>query len=353
MIKYVTGNLLEADVEALVNSVNTVGVMGKGVALQFRQAFPENYDAYRRACSLKQLEPGKMFVFRTGQLTNPRYIINFPTKRHWKGKSRMADIESGLPDLVRVVRELGIRSLALPPLGCGSGGLEWSEVRPRIDAALAHLKSVSVLVYEPLGAPAPERMRVATKRPTMTRGRAALLGVLKTYALPGYRLSMLEIQKLAYFLQEAGEPLKLQFVKGQYGPYSDALHHVLQRIEGHFIRGYGDRSRGASVRVMTEAASEAADHLEQHADTRERLERVKKLIEGFETPYALELLSSVHWLAKPDRSARIDSGEAVRGIQAWSAHKKQLFEPRHIETAWSHLRKQGWLEDSAAALAEL
>lgn len=116
MIKLVTGNLLEADVEALVNTVNTVGVMGKGLALQFRQAFPENYQAYQKACTQHEVRPGQMFVFDTGQLTNPRYIINFPTKRHWRQKTRIQDIDDGLCALIEVVRAKGIRSLAVPPL---------------------------------------------------------------------------------------------------------------------------------------------------------------------------------------------------------------------------------------------
>jgi O-acetyl-ADP-ribose deacetylase (regulator of RNase III) len=230
MIERVTGNLLEADVEALVNTVNTVGIMGKGLALQFRQASPENYQAYRKACERKEVQPGQMFVFDTGQLTNPRYIINFPTKRHWRQKTRIQDIEDGLAALVEVVREKDIRSLAVPPLGCGNGGLDWDEVRPLIEQALSTLPDVQVLLYAPAGAPEAEQMHVATKRPNMTPGRAALLGVLDTYALPGYRLTMLEIQKLAYFLQVAGEPLRLEFTKGSYGPYTEVLHHVLQRF---------------------------------------------------------------------------------------------------------------------------
>ncbi|HPO08475.1 MAG TPA: macro domain-containing protein, partial [bacterium] len=153
MIEILRGNLLDADVEALVNTVNTVGVMGKGIALQFRQAFPENFDAYKRACDRKEVEPGKMFVYNTDSLLNPRFIINFPTKRHWRGRSRMQDIEEGLRDLVRVIESNHIRSIALPPLGCGNGGLNWDEVRDRIQKALEDLGDVRILLFEPVGAP--------------------------------------------------------------------------------------------------------------------------------------------------------------------------------------------------------
>src|SRR5438094_1382872 len=136
MIKYKKGDILQEDAEALVNTVNCVGVMGRGIALQFKNAFPENFKAYAAACKQGEVEPGRMFVFETGQLTPQRYIINFPTKRHWRGKSRLEDIEAGLAALAKLIRSKPIRSIALPPLGSGLGGLEWATVRPRIEAAL-------------------------------------------------------------------------------------------------------------------------------------------------------------------------------------------------------------------------
>jgi O-acetyl-ADP-ribose deacetylase (regulator of RNase III) len=156
MIQRVKGDILEAQTEALVNTVNTVGVMGKGIALQFRQAFPENYRLYRAACERGEVRPQRMFVVQTGLLGNPRLIVNFPTKRHWRGRSRIEDIEGGLRDLVTVIQQEGIRSIAIPPLGCGNGGLEWSEVRPRIEEALQAVPGTEVLLYEPAGAPHPD-----------------------------------------------------------------------------------------------------------------------------------------------------------------------------------------------------
>ena len=151
MIAVVCGNLLDAPVEALVNAVNTVGVMGKGIALQFRQAFPENYAAYRTACKRGDVQPGAMFVVPVQRLAGPRMIINFPTKRHWKDRSRLADIDAGLIDLVRVVQEAQIPSIAVPALGCGQGGLAWEVVRPRIVAAFALLPDVAVQLFAPAG----------------------------------------------------------------------------------------------------------------------------------------------------------------------------------------------------------
>jgi O-acetyl-ADP-ribose deacetylase (regulator of RNase III) len=343
MIEHVTGNLLEADAEAFVNTVNTVGVMGKGIALQFRQAFPENYTVYRAACERGEVQPGRMLVVPTGQMGNPHYIINFPTKRHWKGKSRMEDIEAGLPALVAAVQEYGMHSVAVPPLGCGNGGLDWNAVRPKIEAAFAPLSDVRVLLYAPAGAPDADEMRVNTSRPRMTPGRAAIIALMKLYAMPGYRLTLLEIQKLAYFLQVAGESLKLSFVKGTYGPYSEVLQHVLQRMEAHFIRGYGDRSREASIRLLPPADSEAEAFLRAHPLTQTHLDQVAQLIEGFETPYGMELLATVHWLVNDEPALKDDPAAIVRAVHSWNAHK-QAFIPHHIQTAWSRLREAGWLE---------
>jgi len=149
MIEEIRGNLLEADVEAIVNAVNTVGVMGKGIALQFKQAWPENFKAYAKACKLGEVVPGHMFIFELDGLVNPRFIINFPTKRHWRQRSRLDDIEYGLAALVDEIRRRDIHSVAVPPLGCGNGGLDWAVVRLMIEQAFSTLPDVHVLLYEP------------------------------------------------------------------------------------------------------------------------------------------------------------------------------------------------------------
>lgn len=343
MIYKAEGDLLSADAEALVNTVNTVGVMGKGIALQFRQAFPDNYSAYAAACKRGEVHLGKMFVHHCNTFSNPHIIINFPTKKHWRQKSKIKDIESGLRALIEVVKTEGIRSIAVPPLGCGNGGLDWAQVRPRIEEAFSQVPEVAVQLFSPEGAPKADEMKVSTKRPAMTPGRAAILGLLNRYALPGYRLTLLEIQKLAYFLQEAGEPLKLDFQKQRYGPYAENLHFVLQRMEGHFVRGYGDRTRDVSLHLLSDAVREAEEFLEIETDTLERFARVAALIEGYETPYGLELLSTVHWIAireVPD--ARTDPERAIAGVHEWNDHKRKTFTSERITAAWERLRIKQW-----------
>lgn len=153
MLRFETGDILTADVAALVNPVNCVGAMGRGLALQFKRAFPENFRAYAAACARGEVRPGRMFLFETGTPANPRYIVNFPTKRHWRARSRMEDIEAGLDALADLLRERDIGSVAVPPLGSGLGGLDWGSVRQRIEEALGGLEGVDVIVFEPHGAP--------------------------------------------------------------------------------------------------------------------------------------------------------------------------------------------------------
>jgi O-acetyl-ADP-ribose deacetylase (regulator of RNase III) len=346
MIEPGKDNLLEANVEALVNTVNTVGVMGKGIALQFKKAFPENFEVYARACEAGEVQPGKMLTVDLNRLTNPRFIINFPTKRDWKHKARLKDIEAGLPALIEEVRRLQITSIAVPPLGCGNGGLDWRDVRPLIETAFAEVPEVRVLLFAPKGAPEATAMPINTQRPNMTPGRAAVVAVMSRYAVVGYSLTLLEVQKLLYFLQEAGEDLKMPFAKAAYGPYADTLRHVLDKMDGHFIRGWGDGANKPEtpLEVVPEAVDEAEAFLGAQSATHQRLQRVAELIEGFETPYGMELLSSVHWVAQhEDLAARTDAAKAAAAVSAWNERKRQMFQAEHVELAWGRLKERGWI----------
>lgn len=339
MIILKQGNLLNDEAEALVNTVNCVGVMGKGIALQFKQAYPEMFTEYQKACRKEEIKPGKMHFVETKSLFNPKFIINFPTKRHWKSKSHMEDIDSGLEDIVRVVKNLSLESIAVPPLGCGNGGLKWSEIRPRIEKAFEQLPNVEVHLYEPAGSPSPDKIKIRTNPPKLTRARALFLMLMNDYSIPGYKLSLLEIQKLAYFLQTVGEPLRLKFVKGKFGPYADNLNHVLQRIDGHFIRGFGDRSRDAEIYLIKDAARRAETFLENDEWAFEHLESVRKIIHGFETPYGLELLATVHWVVSTKPKIKDDVKKIIEEVHKWNERKQKIFREKHIEKAWHHLNK--------------
>lgn len=348
MIEYKSGDILKQNAEAIINTVNCVGVMGRGIALQFKKEFPENFNAYAAACNNGEVQPGRMFVFATGLLTYPRFIINFPTKRHWRGKSRMEDIESGLQALVEVIHQYNIRSVALPPLGCGLGGLDWNVVKPRIEAALAPLADVRVIVFEPTGAPVSDTMVHSREVPTMTAGRAALIELMHRYlsGLLDPSVTLLEVHKLMYFMQEAGESLRLKFKAAHYGPYAENLRHVLNAIEGHYVSGYADGGDAPNkpLSLIPGAAQEASAFLQQHPATRARFDRVADLVDGFESPFGLELLSTVHWVAQHQPMSSAD--DVVRQVHVWN-ERKQQFSPRQIAIAIDVLTEKHWLEPLA------
>ena len=343
------GNLLKADVEALANSVNTVGVMGKGIALQFKNAFPTNFKAYEAACKKQAVRLGEVFVFDNGQLMPPRWIINFPTKGHWRARSRIRDVADGLDDLRDVIEELEISSIALPPLGCGHGGLDWDEVRSLIKERLGDL-DVVVHLYAPEGAPNAADMVVSTPRPKLTTTTAALVSVIDQYSQLALLVSLIEIHKLMYFLQLAGEDLRLRYQAQYYGPYADNLRHVLKSIEGHHLEGFGDGSKkvheAEPITVLPGGAREASEALAENHQIAERIQRVLELVEGYESAYGLELLASVHWMAARKGNDDDLSGVTKR-VQSWSQRKRRMFTTQHIESAWHRLHDHGWLATAA------
>jgi O-acetyl-ADP-ribose deacetylase (regulator of RNase III) len=285
-----------------------------------------------------------MFVFETRSMIGPKYIINFPTKQHWRGKSRIEDIEAGLKALIEVVRRLDIKSIGIPPLGCGLGGLNWREVRPLIEQAFAAVPDVRVLIFEPKAAPAAKDMPIRTKKPNMTHARALFIKLMEQYSSLAYRLTLLEMQKLAYFLQASGEPLRLRYVAHIYGPYADNLDKVLQAIEGHFTRGFGDSPKpDRDIELLPGAVQAANAVLDPNSESYRRLEKVGELIEGFETPYGMELLSSVHWVACHGDQPAKDEASAVAAIHAWNDRKRTMFHPAHIAVAWRRLAEARWL----------
>lgn len=349
MIELKTGNLLEADVEALVNTVNCVGVMGKGIALQFSKKFPKMLSAYKEACKEEAVKPGAIHVYEQDDMLLPRYIFNFPTKRHWKGKSRLEDVESGLDALAAEIEKRQIKSIAIPPLGCGHGGLDWKVVDRLIREKLAHLTEVKIWVYPPTGDPEAKNIVHNTERPKMNPSRAICLKIWQQYFALGYQLSLLEVHKLLYFLQEAGEPLRLRFEKQTYGPYADNLRHLLHRFEGHFTLGFGDGRNAPETRIELQAGAveeanaflEAAD--DDRSESLQRLSRVENLIDGFESPYGMELLATVHWANTKENAIDLESLQAV--VERWNDRKRKLMTPRHLELAWSRLKEGNWVRE--------
>jgi O-acetyl-ADP-ribose deacetylase (regulator of RNase III) len=343
VIVYLKGNLFDANAEAIVNTVNCVGIMGRGIALQFSRQYPDNTKAYKIACERGEVVPGKMFVHQTNQLVNPRYIVNFPTKRHWRGASRIEDIEAGLANLGEVIREQHISSIALPPLGTGLGGLKWEIVKDRIETALGGLADIHIEVYLPNDAVAAKQMAKNRAVPKMTPGRAALVRLTQRYldGLLDPFVTLLEIHKLMYFLQECGQPLKLKFVEHYYGPFATNLSQVLKTVEGNLLSGYADGGDkpDKQISVVPGAVEDAAAFLADDTETFERIAKVTELVDGFETPFGMELLATVHWVAK-DGCRTLP--QIVSRTYGWGP-QKQKFSDRQIRLAAKRLADKGWI----------
>jgi O-acetyl-ADP-ribose deacetylase (regulator of RNase III) len=359
MMRFTKGNLLEADVEALVNTVNTVGIMGKGIALMFKEAFPENFREYAAACRRGEVQVGRMFVTQRAGLDGPRWIINFPTKQHWRNRTKIEWIESGLEDLRRVVIENQIRSIAVPPLGCGHGGLSWPRVRPLIERALSDLPDVKVIVYEPTSRYQNVAKRTGVQK--LTPARALIAELIRRYWILGIECSLLEIQKLAWFLEreivESGlkNPLGLQFKPHRYGPYAHRLQHLLGDLDGSYLR--------CEVRIPDAQATDVIafndakkDHVAIYLQTEGKsflgaLERTSDRIAGFESPLGLELLATVDWLLARERR-RPELEDVKDGLAAWPGGEKagerklRIFDDRLIGLALERLTASSSTEDS-------
>lgn len=349
MISYVKGNILHDQADAIINTVNTVGVMGKGLALQFKKAFPDNFKIYKSACDNKELTTGKMLSVSTQSISAPFYIINFPTKAHWKGKSKIEYIKDGLADLKKEVKRLELNSVAIPALGSGLGGLPWTDVEREIQESLSDMPEVEWRIYPPQNAPQAEKMLNRTTKPRMTIGRAAVIGLINEYLTTGlhYKLSLLEVQKLVYFLTATGEKLnKVHFQKHHYGPYADVLRHVLDKMEGHFISGYADGINKPDTPIILKdgADKDAQSFLASHPDTKHNFDEVTKLVDGFESPYGMELLSTVHWVVTREcQPENITLEEVIKKVHSWSERKAQM-KPSHIKAALERLQDQNWFD---------
>jgi hypothetical protein len=186
------------------------------------------------------------------------------------------------------------------------------------------------------------------EKPKMTARRAYVLRILSQYGILGYELTLLEVHKLLYFFQEAGEPLRLRFSKHIYGPYADNLRHLLLKFEGHFTKGFplGSEKPDVKIEILPQAIEEAELLLEKnkesHDESARRMQRVSELIEGFESPYGLELLSSVHWIyCKENKNNEI---QIIDGLHSWNSRKRKILKTDHIRLAIERLNQQNWIQ---------
>jgi len=337
MITFLTGDLLKANVQALVNTVNTVGVMGKGIALQFKEAFPHNNKEYVRACKNHQLEPGKLLaVWDTNLLYGKKLIVNFPTKTHWRQPSQYEYIAKGLEALKALIKTENIKSIAIPPLGAGNGGLDWERVKPMITDALCDL-SIDVQIYEPNAAIKEILQQQEAKKPVeLTPARAALLYSLFAFESFGEYSSLFAANKLAYFLQRMGQNLKLEFKPHVYGPYAVGVEKVLYYLNGTYLKGLEQRqARPFEPLKLNYAKWDMVNQYVQAMNTedRDRLSQMLVFLKNFTSELSLEILSTVDFILAEHPKYTVD--EVIKAI--WTTRKKELFKRESIERAYNHL----------------
>lgn len=350
MIQYVKGNLLDSDAQALVNTVNTVGVMGKGIALQFREAFPENYRVYKNACRNKEFHIGQVLIVEDSNLTSGhKLIVNFPTKTHWKLPSEYSYIEQGLAALRKEIVNRRISSIAIPPLGSHNGGLDWLRVKQMIEAALADL-DCEVMLYEPSDVII-EKMK--SERVKLTPARAMLLLMFGDMNANGEFASVFAAEKQIYFMQRFGakDLFKIDFQPYYYGPYSGGkVAHVLYYMNGSYIKGMGGMENKPFdyIWLIDGAVEEAGRFIDEYKDKKLRdiCDRTMNFLRGYYSNYSLELLSSVDYLLQnvPDLvNWRNDDKNAVldileQEIKKWSRRKEQMFKRALLADAIDYLR---------------
>lgn len=358
MITYIKGNLLTDNAQALVNTVNTVGVMGKGIALQFKEQYPDNYNIYRKACKEGKLTIGQLLITTSRQFDGEKLIINFPTKTTWRKPSEYSYIQSGLVELRHKIQELGIRSIAIPPLGSHNGGLDWARVKSMIIETLGDL-DCEIRLYEPSDAII-ERMK--EERVNLTPARAMLLDVLCDMASYGEFISVFAAEKAVYFLQRMGakEAFNIQFTRGFYGPYSGGkIAHVLYHLNGSYIKGMtGMQSRPfAPIWLLNDTQDCIKAYLDRQENQtyRDMADRTKTFLRGYYSNYSLELLSTIDYLLSTELSTAefTNMDEALRieninrNISAWNSRKQRLFTgSRHIPQILKHLQNNAELSPS-------
>ena len=349
MILTTKGNILESDAQAIVNTVNTVGVMGKGLALQFKETYPVNYHKYKDACKRGEVRIGAMFITEETDLHGRKIIVNFPTKTTWRKPSTYEYVEQGLNALKKEIVIRNISSIAIPPLGSRNGGLDWNIVKKMIYDKLSDLEC-DIYLYEP-NEQILDRMR--SERVKLTPARAMMLDVMYDMVSQGEIISEFAAEKDVYFLQRFGaeDVFKLQFKHAFYGPYSGKVRHVLRYLNGSYVMGLVEMNQKPfdPIWIIPEAKQDVLTYmaLPENARYAEIVSRTKEFLRGFYSNFSLELLATVDYILKSDieliewKSMNLDAviDKVLNDISRWSYRKQSLFgQEKYIRIVLEHLK---------------
>jgi len=344
MINYVVGNILDSPAQALVNTVNTVGIMGKGIALQFKKSFPNNFKAYKDACDRKLIAIGKLFVTKDQNIDlGEKIVVNFPTKKDWRKPSEYEFIERGLQDLVNIIEKHEIKSIAIPPLGAGNGGLDWEKVKKLIETELGAL-DIEITVYEPTRQIIEHLKKERIK---LTDARALLLYTLYDLVKNGEFVSEFSSEKVCYFLQRFGAKkyFKLKFEPNFYGPYSGKAKYVLNALNGSYVMGYSDMNKRPfePMTLVADGYKEVQQYVESNPELHNIAKKTIGFLDGFYSDFALELLSTIDYLSVKHET--FDKEIIVQKLEEWSDRKRSLFSnPKYVYISVEHLKTAGFVE---------
>lgn len=316
MIKFVTGNILESSAECLINTVNCEGYMGKGIAYQFKQKYPLNNVDYVKACKNKELIIGKLHYYYEGG----KLIVNFPTKDKWRAKSKMEYVEKGLRELVILIEKLSIKSIAIPPLGCGNGGLSWGEVKPVLLNYMEKFsESMEILIYEPS-----QNYKATIKvAPQLSVSHLVLMKIKMNNTK---KFSALRLQKTAYFTNLFMEEHYFRFEKHRFGPYAhsiDILSKTIKEFQSYYKTK--DTSEAYSI-AKKELISKKTE--EKLNDIEPSLNRAIEYVNTIETDKELELLSTICYIIQTQEI--MCEEEVVDGFRNWSEEKWSRFSEEEI-----------------------
>ncbi len=358
-VKLMKGDVLRSQAQAIVNTVNCVGVMGKGIALAFKRRYPEMYQDYVARCNNREVEIGKPYAYKT----EDHIVVNFPTKEHWRSVSRLSDIETGLRHLRANLNEWGITSIALPPLGCGNGQLDWSVVRPTLHKHLSTF-GIPVELYVPhevpLNDPQPSLIDVAQSPTTLPHkisdSLIALVSILADLEEGFYHwpIGRVMLQKIAYFATAGGLPTGLKFQAADYGPFAPGLKRELARLQDNGLVREERRGRMLEVTVgptFATARTQVQDFLIQWGDV---VERVSRLFARFDTRQA-EIAATVHYTAST-LEAKLNraplASEIMQAVEQWKIKRQPPFKHDNISQAIISLATQGWIDVTPDAHVE-
>jgi O-acetyl-ADP-ribose deacetylase (regulator of RNase III)/uncharacterized protein YwgA len=360
MITVTKGDLFESKAQTLVNTVNCVGVMGKGIALGFRKRFPDMYDDYVQRCNAGEVRLGQPYLFRR---LVPPWILNFPTKDHWRSVARLSDIVAGLDYLADHYREWGIESLAVPPLGCGEGQLDWRVVGPTLYRKLFALE-IDVELYAPHDVPdeemTPEFLRKgdddlasrSDSAPRLPPAAVALAAIVRLIEREPYHwpVGRTSFQKIAYFATEAGIPTGLEYRRGSYGPFAEGLKRLETKMVNNGVLSEARRGSMFELHAGPTYRDAVERYRAQLEEWRPAIERVADLLLRVNTRRA-EVLASAHYTAsqlnarsKVRAEPTPSEGDVVREVLAWKVRRRPPLDETEVASAVRGLNLLGWIE---------